>query len=72
MDIIIETLTSKLNLAYLFFSLLGLHINFIAVKKLLLTKETPKHVYAIITSMFSLSFIFTYLISVRLQYSQYF
>lgn len=49
--ILIESLTNKINFLYVVFSLFGIHINFLIVKKLLNSPELMPHFYAIIISM---------------------
>lgn len=49
--IIIESLTIKVNLLYIEFSLFGLHVNFLIVKKFLTSVELMPHFYAILISL---------------------
>ena len=51
MLIIIESLNNKINLLYIVFSLLGLHINFIILKKILTPEESMNNVYALLISL---------------------
>ncbi|WET42283.1 hypothetical protein [Citrobacter enshiensis] len=49
--ILIESLSNKINFLYVAFSLFGLHVNFLIVKKLLTSEELMPHFYAILTSL---------------------
>lgn len=49
--ITIESLTNKTNFLYVVFSLFGMHINFLIVKKLLNSPVLMPHFCAIIISM---------------------
>lgn len=50
-DFVFEALGNKTNLLYIAFSLLGLHINFTIVNKILKSENPASHLYAIITSL---------------------
>ncbi|WET42284.1 hypothetical protein [Citrobacter enshiensis] len=49
--IIIESLTIKVNLLYVVFSLFGLHVNFLILKKILTPEESMQNVYALLISL---------------------
>lgn len=49
--IIAESLKNKINFLYVVFSLFGLHINFLILKKLLKSVELMPHFYAILVSL---------------------